>query len=171
MSNGSPYGMGHSSGVAGFFRMVARGAIRSRRGEMRQAFHSHTVGATVREVATSRSSSNASLAAAGKVLPADPPQGVRLKRKVHVVPATDEDGALRRERRLPSASRGRMFETCIEPADGVGNALHGRGSLSRTPPLPVKTTLPAKSLSPRRSRPVRPWTPSSSACARPTASN
>lgn len=102
--NGSPYGMGHSSGVSGFFAWWREElAVLAPKG-MRRAFESHTMGATVQEL-DGQALLKRKSGAAGKVLPADPRKVAALLPKGGVIYLLPEDGALRRERRLPSASR------------------------------------------------------------------
>jgi general secretion pathway protein L len=102
--NGSPYGMGHSSGVAGFFAWWREELSALAPKGMRQAFDSHTIGATVQEV-DEQIVLKRKPGAAGKVLPADPRKASALAPKGNIIFLLPEDGALRRERRLPSASR------------------------------------------------------------------
>ena len=102
--NGSPYGMGHSSGVAGFFAWWREELSALAPKGMRQAFDSHTIGATVQEV-DEQIVLKRKPGAAGKVLPADPRKASALAPKGNIIFLLPEDGALRRDRRLPSASR------------------------------------------------------------------
>ena len=102
--NGSPNGAGHSSGVAGFFAWWREELTALAPKGMRQAFDSHTMGATVLELDGQAILTRKS-GAAGKVLPADPRQAAAFIPKGGVIYLLPEDGALRRERRLPSASR------------------------------------------------------------------
>ena len=102
--NGSPYGMGHSSGVSGFFAWWREELTALAPKGMRQAFDSQTMGATVREL-DGQAVLKRKPGAAGKVLPADPRKAAAFVPKGGVIYLLPEDGALRRERRLPSASR------------------------------------------------------------------
>ena len=102
--NDSPYGMGHSSGVAGFIAWWREELAALAPRVMRQAFDSQTVGATVQEL-DGQFILKRKPGAAGKVLPADPRKAAGLIPKGGVIYLLPEDGALRRERRLPSASR------------------------------------------------------------------
>ena len=102
--NGSPYGMSHSSGVAGFLAWWREELAALAPKGMRQAFDSHTMGATVQEL-DGQAILKRKPGAAGKVLPADPRKAAAQIPKGGVIYLLPEDGALRRERRLPSASR------------------------------------------------------------------
>lgn len=102
--NGSPYGVGHSSGVAGYFAWWREELSALAPKGMRQAFDSRTMGATVQEV-DGQLILKRKPGAAGKVLPAEPRKVAAALPKGEVIYLLPEDGALRRERRLPSASR------------------------------------------------------------------
>lgn len=102
--NGSPYGMGHSSGVSGFFAWWREELAALTPKGMRQAFDSHTIGATVQEL-DGQVVLKRKPGAAARILPADPRKAAALIPKGGVIYLLPEDGALRRERRLPSASR------------------------------------------------------------------
>ncbi len=102
--NGSPYGMGHSSGAAGFFAWWREELAGLTPKGMRQAFGSPTIGATVQEL-DGQIVLKRKPGAAGKILPADPRKAAAMIPKGGVIYLLPEDGALRRERRLPSASR------------------------------------------------------------------
>lgn len=107
--NGSPYGMGHSSGVAGFVAWWREELAGLAPSAMRSAFDSRTVIATVQEL-DGQTILKRKPGSPGKVLPADPRKAAANLPKGGVIYLLPEDGALRRERRLPSASRAHIHE-------------------------------------------------------------
>jgi general secretion pathway protein L len=107
--NGSPYGMGHSSGVAGFFAWWGQELTELAPQAMRNAFDSRKVIATVEEL-DGQVILKRKPGSPGKVLPADPRKAAANIPKAGVIYLLPEDGALRRERRLPSASRAHIHE-------------------------------------------------------------
>lgn len=102
--NGSSFGMDHSSGVAGYFVWWREELAALAPKGMRQVFDSRTTGAILQEV-DGQLILKRKAGAAGKVLPPNPRAAANELPRGDVIYLLPEDGALRRERRLPSASR------------------------------------------------------------------
>lgn len=102
--SGASFAADHSNGVAGYFAWWREELSALAPKGMRQAFDSRTIGATVEEF-DGQLILRRKPGAAGRVLPPEPRKAAAAIPKGGVVYLLPEDGVLRRERRLPSASR------------------------------------------------------------------